>query len=228
MYKILIVEDDRGLNQGITLALERKDTVFFQAFTVGEARGILEREQVDMALLDVNLPDGSGYELLKEIRGYSKIPVLLITANDLESDEVTGFSMGADDYITKPFGLMALRARVDRMRFRTGGEPESKKDDYADGRYRFQFEKMRFYVDGQEIILSKIEQKLLRVFVRNPGQTLTRERLMDVLWGEEAAYVEENALSVAVNRLRRKMEGQGGYRPIETVYGLGYVWEKRL
>ena len=206
MYKILIVEDDRGLNQGITLALEREDTAFLQAHAAGEAREMLEREQVDMALLDVNLPDGSGYDLLKEIRSHSKIPVLLITANDLESDEITGFSMGADDYITKPFGLMALRARVDRMRLRTGGEPESR----------------------QEIILSKIEQKLLRFFVRNPGQTLTRERLMDVLWGEEAAYVEENALSVAVNRLRRKLEGRAGYRPIETVYGLGYVWEKRV
>ena len=97
-----------------------------------------------------------------------------------------------------------------------------------DSRYHFQFEEMRFYVDGQEIILSKIEQKLLRFFVRNPGQTLTRERLMDVLWGAEAAYVEENALSVAVNRLRRKLEGRAGYRPIETVYGLGYVWEKRV
>ena len=226
MYKILIVEDDRGLNQGITLALEREDTAFLQAHAAGEAREILEREQVDMALLDVNLPDGSGYALLKEIRSHSKIPVLLITANDLESDEITGFSLGADDYITKPFGLMALR--VDRMRLRTGGEPESKKDDYADSRYHFQFEEMRFYVDGQEIILSKIEQKLLRFFVRNPGQTLTRERLMDVLWGAEAAYVEENALSVAVNRLRRKLEGRAGYRPIETVYGLGYVWEKRV
>ena len=97
MYKILIVEDDRGLNQGITLALEREDTAFLQAFTAGEAREMLEREQVDMALLDVNLPDGSGYDLLKEIRSHSKIPVLLITANDLESDEITGFFLGADD-----------------------------------------------------------------------------------------------------------------------------------
>ena len=127
MYKILIVEDDRGLNQGITLALEREDTAFLQAHAAGEAREILEREQVDMALLDVNLPDGSGYDLLQEIRSHSKIPVLLITANDLESDEITGFSLGADDYITKPFGLMALRARVDRMRLRTGGERRVKK-----------------------------------------------------------------------------------------------------
>ena len=228
MYKILIVEDDRGLNQGIALALGREDTSFLQAFSAREARELWNREKADMALLDVNLPDGSGYDVLREIRGQSRIPVLLITANDLESDEITGFSLGADDYITKPFGLMALRARVDRMRLRTGGEPESKKDDYADSRYHFQFEEMRFYVDGQEIILSKIEQKLLRFFVRNPGQTLTRERLMDVLWGAEAAYVEENALSVAVNRLRRKLEGRAGYRPIETVYGLGYVWEKRV
>lgn len=129
MYKILIVEDDRGLNQGITLALEREDTAFLQAHATGEAREILEREQVDMALLDVNLPDGSGYDLLKEIRSHSKIPVLLITANDLESDEITGFSLGADDYITKPFGpgwtgcgsAQAVSRRVKKTTMRTAG-----------------------------------------------------------------------------------------------------------
>lgn len=227
MYKILIVEDDRGLNQGIALALGREDTSFLQAFSAREARELWNREKADMALLDVNLPDGSGYDVLREIRGQSRIPVLLITANDLESDEITGFSLGADDYITKPFGLMALRARVDRMRLRAGQAAEQEKDTYEDGRYRFLFGEMRFFVDGQEIVLSRIEQKLLRCFVTHPGQTMTRERLMDILWSDEAQFVEENALSVAVNRLRRKLEGREGYKPIETVYGMGYVWERR-
>ena len=134
MYKILIVEDDRGLNQGITLALEREDTAFLQAHAAGEAREILEREQVDMALLDVNLPDGSGYDLLQEIRSHSKIPVLLITANDLESDEITGFSWGRTTISPSPSGLwpcgpgwtgcgsaQAVSRRVKKTTMRTAG-----------------------------------------------------------------------------------------------------------
>src|SRR5699024_7919878 len=171
--------------------------------------------------------DGNGYELLETIRKTSQIPVLLITANDLESDEITGFSLGADDYITKPFSLMALRARVERMRMRTGEGQRETKDTYTDHRYRFLFDQMQFFVDGQEIILSRTEQKLLRTFVWNPGITLSRERLMEILWTDGAKFVEENALSVAVNRLRHKLSGKGDYRPIETVYGIGYVWEKK-
>ena len=127
MYQILIVEDDRGLNQGIALALQQEGVSFLQAYNAAEGRDFWEKGHVDMALLDVNLPDGNGYELLETIRKTSQIPVLLITANDLESDEITGFSLGADDYITKPFSLMALRARVERMRMRTGeGQRETK------------------------------------------------------------------------------------------------------
>ena len=119
MYHILIVEDDRSLNQGIALALKEEDVSFYQAYTIAEARTLLRDRSIDMVLLDINLPDGSGYDFLKEIRNVSELPVLMITANDMESDEVTGFSLGADDYITKPFSLMALRARVGRMRQRT-------------------------------------------------------------------------------------------------------------
>ena len=209
MYQILIVEDDRGLNQGIALALRQEGVSFLQAYNAAEGRDFWEKGHVDMALLDVNLPDGNGYELLEKIRKTSQIPVLLITANDLESDEITGFSLGADDYITKPFSLMALRARVERMRMRTGEGQRETKDTYTDHRYRFLFDQMQFFVDGQEIILSRTEQKLLRTFVWNPGITLSRERLMEILWTDGAKFVEENALSVAVNRLRHKLSGKG-------------------
>lgn len=176
-----------------------------------------------MVLLDINLPDGSGYDFLREIRKTSEIPVLMITANDLETDEVTGFSLGADDYITKPFSLMVLRARVERMRERT--LKKEKTDGYRDEKYDFRFEEMRFLVDGEEVILSKTEQKLLRLFVTHVNQTLARERLVDAVWTDGAEYVDENALSVAVNRLRRKLGGKNGTCPIQTVYGIGYVWK---
>lgn len=177
-----------------------------------------------MVLLDVNLPDGSGYELLKEIRRASQIPVLMLTANDLEIDEVTGFRLGADDYITKPFSLMVLRARVERMRFRIR---QTESYGYEDERFQFFYDEMRYLADGQEIVLSKTEQKLLKLFTEHIGQTLTREQLIDTLWTGDRKYVDENALSVTVNRLRRKLEGKGRECPIQTVYGLGYVWEKR-
>lgn len=226
MYHILIVEDDRSLNGGIALALKEEDVSFYQAYTIAEARTLLRDRSIDMVLLDINLPDGSGYDFLKEIRNVSELPVLMITANDMESDEVTGFSLGADDYITKPFSLMALRARVGRMRQRTASAQTKK--EYSDERYAFLFDNMKFYVEGEEIILSKTEQKLLRCFVENRGQTLTRDRLMDNIWEQGGSFVEENALSVAVNRLRHKLEGKDKTCPIRTVYGIGYVWEKGL
>ena len=224
VYKILIVEDDRGLNQGIALALKEETVEFLSALTLAQAQEIWKNNAVDMVLLDVNLPDGSGYELLKEIRRASQIPVLMLTANDLEIDEVTGFGLGADDYITKPFSLMVLRARVERMRFRIR---QTESYGYEDERFQFFYDEMRYLADGQEIVLSKTEQKLLKLFTEHIGQTLTREQLIDTLWTGDRKYVDENALSVTVNRLRRKLEGKGRECPIQTVYGLGYVWEKR-
>lgn len=223
-YKILIVEDDRGLNRGIALALKEEAIEFLSALTLAQAQEIWKNNTVDMVLLDVNLPDGSGYELLKEIRRTSQIPVLMLTANDLEIDEVTGFRLGADDYITKPFSLMVLRARVERMRFRFR---QIEAYGYEDERFQFCYDEMRYVADGQEIVLSKTEQKLLKLFTEHIGQTLTREQLIDTLWTGDCKYVDENALSVTVNRLRRKLEGKGKECPIQTVYGLGYVWEKR-
>lgn len=223
-YKILIVEDDRGLNRGIALALKEETVEFLSALTLAQAQEIWKNNAVDMVLLDVNLPDGSGYELLKEIRRASQIPVLMLTANDLEIDEVTGFRLGADDYITKPFSLMVLRARVERMRFRIR---QTEPYGYEDERFQFFYDEMRYLADGQEIVLSKTEQKLLKLFTEHIGQTLTREQLIDTLWTGDRKYVDENALSVTVNRLRRKLEGKGRECPIQTVYGLGYVWEKR-
>ena len=221
--KILIVEDDRGLNQGITLALHAPEYRFYSAYNLKEARRIWKEERVSLVILDINLPDGSGYAFLEEIRRESEVPVIMLTANDLEIDQVTGFSLGADDYITKPFSLMILRARVERMLARMA---QDKGLTYEKDGYRFVFEQMYFTVEGQEVTLSKTEQKLLRILIEHQGQTLTREQLVDRIWSDGAQYVEENALSVTVGRLRKKLEQTGKKNPIQTVYGLGYVWER--
>ena len=221
--KILIVEDDRGLNQGITLALHAPEYRFYSAYNLKEARRIWKEERVSLIILDINLPDGSGYTFLEEIRRESEVPVIMLTANDLEIDQVTGFSLGADDYITKPFSLMILRARVERRLARMA---QDKGLTYEKDGYRFVFEQMYFTVEGQEVTLSKTEQKLLRILIEHQGQTLTREQLVDRIWSDGAQYVEENALSVTVGRLRKKLEQTGKKNPIQTVYGLGYVWER--
>ncbi len=225
MTQILIVEDDKSLNQGIILALQEEGRSLHPAYTLSQARQIWKKETIDLVILDINLPDGSGYDLLREIRQGSAVPVLMLTANDLETDQVTGFSLGADDYITKPFSLMVLRARVERTLKRMQGETIS--SDYTDARYHFRFQEMVFLADGEEVTLSKTDQKLLRLFTRHPGQILSRSRLAESIWTDGADYVDENALSVAVNRLRRKLEGKEKTCPIQTVYGLGYVWGKK-
>ncbi len=225
MTQILIVEDDKSLNQGIILALREEGRSLHPAYTLSQARQIWKKETIDLVILDINLPDGSGYGLLREIRQESAVPVLMLTANDLEIDQVTGFSLGADDYITKPFSLMVLRARVERTLKRMQGETIS--SDYTDARYHFRFQEMVFLADGEEVTLSKTDQKLLRLFTRHPGQILSRSRLAEAIWTDGADYVDENALSVAVNRLRRKLQGKEKTCPIQTVYGLGYVWGKK-
>lgn len=231
-YHILIVEDDEGLNQGIALALREEGLYFHAACTLARARQIWQEDKIDLVILDVNLPDGSGYDLLREIRQSpgtrAATPVLMLTANDLETDQITGFSLGADDYITKPFSLMVLRARVERTRKRMRGQATDLDHcDYQDRRYHFRFQEMTFLVDGEETVLSRTEQKLLRLFTRNPGQILSRDRLLEAVWPDGTRYVDENALSVAINRLRRRLEGREKTCPIQTVYGLGYVWGKK-
>ena len=222
MKKILIVEDDKGLREGIELALKREDFSFVLCESIAGARDALSvREGFDLILLDLNLPDGSGYELLKEIKNKGNEPVIILTANDLEMDEVRGLELGAEDYITKPFSLMVLRARIDKA-LKNAGKEENRIYRFED--FYFSFEDMQVKKGDEEIILSKTELKLLQFLVENKNRILTRDRLIDKIWTEGAEYVDENALSVTVNRLRGKLH-ENGEGHLQTVYGKGYVWK---
>ena len=215
MKHITIIEDDIGLNNGIALALKREDITFFQLYRLGDFQ---PSEPTDLIILDINLPDGNGFDFLRKLRQNSDVPVIILTANDLETDEVTGLELGADDYITKPFSLMVLRARIDKVLKKINS---SANNVYTDDTYSFDFDKMEFFVDGSSAELSKTEQKLLRLLIQNKGQTLTRDYLVDRIWTDGADYVDENALSVTVGRLRKKLNAAN---QIKTVYGIGYVW----
>lgn len=215
--KFLIVEDDTALNNGIALSLSGDDAI--QSYSIAEAQNKLD-ERIDLIILDINLPDGNGVDFCRKIRKTSQVPIIFLTANDMEIDIVAGLESGADDYITKPFSLAVLRARINTVLRRK--QPVNNK--YEDDLFSFDFENMLFSANGRPVELSKTEQKLLKIFVFNRGITLSRDNLIDKVWGTGAEFVEENALSVTVKRLRQKLTGI----PLKTVYGIGYVWEKQI
>lgn len=219
MKEILILEDDKKLNDGIRLAL-KNEYLCRQAFSIEEGRKSLKEGMPDLILLDVNLPDGSGMEFLEEIRRQSQIPVLMLTANKMEMDIVSGLESGANDYITKPFSLMVLRARI-RVWLR---EEPKKEGVFRQGDFTFDFNRMEFSRGKEMLELSRTEQKLLRCLLESRGRTVSRELLIDRVWSGETEYVDEHALTVAVNRLRKKLEEKGSPERIRTVYGIGYMW----
>lgn len=223
MKHIFLLEDDETLGRGIAMALTGSETSVVCRPSLSQARKALAEERFDLLILDVNLPDGSGLDLLRQVRAAGDAtPVILLTANDLELDEVTGLEAGADDYITKPFSLAVLRARVNTQ-LRRGTPTVSQ--TISIGPFTFDFDRMDFRRDGVSVELSKTEQKLLRVLVENRGHAVPRATLVDRVWTDGAEFVEENALSVTVKRLRSKLEAAPS-KPeyLKTVYGIGYTW----
>ncbi|MCM1282826.1 MAG: response regulator transcription factor [Muribaculaceae bacterium] len=214
MTNIAIVEDDRGLSTGITLALKREDYCFFQYYSLAEAGDLAD---MDLVILDIHLPDGNGMELLRSLRARSPVPVLILTASDSELDEVAGLEMGADDYMTKPFSLMVLRVRVEKL---LGKRRQNAVCRF--GNLRLDFARMEFFREEEPVELSRTEQRLLYILVENAGRTLQRERLLDYVW-QDTDFIDENVLSVTVKRLRDKLETEEE-KYIHTVYGIGYVW----
>lgn len=242
MKEILIVEDDRDLGRGLGLALQNSDISCDICGSIGAAREQRAKKNYALILLDINLPDGNGMDFLREIKAESHTPVIMLTANDTEMDVVAGLEQGADDYMTKPFSLAVLRARIQtqlkrgetaegsgdgNVRLNGGrktsvGSAGAGKSEFCFGAYRFCFDTMEFFCGERAVELSKTEQKLLRILVENAGITLNRGTLIDRIWTDDAEYVDENALSVTVKRLRDKL-GAAAY--IRTVYGIGYTWK---
>ena len=216
--QILLIEDDSALGRGVAVALTEPGRIVALARDLQQARQRWEQQSFDLVVLDLNLPDGNGLDFLRWLRQRSEVPVLILTANDLESDEVAGLTLGADDYVTKPFSLAVLRARVSNL-LRRSARPQAA---FTDPPFVFDSARMQFFRDGVPVELSRTEQRLLRLLTENRGHTLTREQLLEKVW-DGGEFVDENALSVAVKRLRDKLTDA----PIKTVYGLGYTWEVR-
>lgn len=222
MATVLVVEDDVLLNRGIALALQKHEHIVLNGLTYSEGYMIFLNEHIDMILLDINLPDKSGLELCREIRKRSQIPIIFITANDTEREMIEGFKTGCDDYISKPFSLEVLNQRIQAVLRRT--KPEDKNVFHA-GEISVDYAKMLVTKGHQDIKLTATEYRLLALLTQNNGQVLTRQIILERLWDADGAFVDENALSVNMRRLRRKIEDDPANPVyIKTVFGIGYTW----
>jgi len=223
MRTILLVEDDEGLRSGIAFSFQKDGCRVLHANTMHIALALFAKGGVDLILLDLSLPDGSGIDFCKRIRETSRVPIIMLTACDLETDEVQGLLSGADDYITKPFSLSVLRARVEVMFRRAEADNDT---SIRCGRFRLDTDTCKLYQADTEIPISATEFRLLHYFMRHAGQVMTKEQIL-ALWDKQGTFVDENTLPVNINRLRAKIENDPR-KPavIKTVHGLGYVWVK--
>lgn len=223
MKQMLIIEDDENLNRGIAFAFEKDgfSVVSESTFQDGWASFLLH--DFDIVILDLGLPDGDGMKLCKSIREQSSVPVIMLTARDMETDEVNGLSAGADDYITKPFSLSVLRARIETVLRRL----DEKQPFIRSGKLRLDTTLCKLYRDDAEIPTSGTEFRLLRYFMSNAGQVLSKDQILAALWDNQGSFVDENTLQVNISRLRSKIEDEPKHPKIlKTVRGMGYVWVK--
>ena len=221
MKRILVVEDDTMLNAGLCCNLELDGYQAVPAHDAATALGKIQNEPFDLIILDVNLPDGDGFELCKKIKAVRDIPVVFLTARDLEADVMAGFDLGADDYVTKPFNINIFRKKVAVVLKRSKGSEHQ--EIYECGDLLIDFDKLTASVGGDPVVLTPNEYKILKIFTGNPGVLLTRQILIEKLYDADADFVDEHALTVNINRLRSKIE-TGDRKYVRTVYGMGYVW----
>lgn len=226
MKRILYVEDDLSLIDGLQYTLEKNDFVVDNARTIKEAYIFFHANTYDLILLDITLPDGTGYDVCREVRRTSTIPIIFLTASDEEVSIVKGLDMGGDDYITKPFKLGEVLSRINALLRRS--RQFSREDTILESNGITVDLSERTVRKGEtELELTLAEYKLLCLFLRNPNRVLSRELILDRLWDGNGNYVDDNTLSVYIRRLRRKIEDNPDL-PVKllTERGVGYKWMK--
>lgn len=221
MKSLLLIEDDLALNSALKFDLEKQNFNVLTIFLGNESIEIIKNETIDMIILDVNLPDISGFELIKRLKNINKnIPVLFLSACDLDKDILKGFDLGAEDYVTKPFNIEILHKKIDVILRRNQiDENIFQYDDYI----YFDIQNLELKINNKDISLTPTEYKLLIYFIKNKNQILTKENIMSYLWDINNNYVDEHTLLVNVSRLRHKIEDEK-HRYIKTIYGIGYRW----
>jgi two-component system OmpR family response regulator len=223
LKKILVVEDDALLNKTLCYNLMLAGYTVEAAFSATSARELFGNQRYDLTILDINLPDGSGFELCREIKARhdENTAVIFLTANDMESDMIKGFEIGADDYVTKPFPISVFQRKVAALLSRITRQTGS--DCYNDGNLFLDFSAMTATLKGNPVMFTPMEYRMLRVLVKNPQIVLTRQTLLEKLWDINENFVDEHVLTSNISRIRSKIEVRG-LQYIKTVYGMGYMW----
>lgn len=224
MSLILIVEDDKILNRGVSFALKKEgyDVISAYSKVEGKAQILNSENEIDFLLLDINLPDGSGLDLCKEVREKVNFPIVFFTANDTEEDMVKGFESGGDDYISKPFSVEVLKHKINAMIKMKKGVSHN---IFEYKNLKIDFEKMLVTINEKEIKLTVTEYRILELLAKNKGKVITKEIILDKIWDRRGRYVDENTLNVKISNLRRKIESDPKhFKYIITVFGIGYVF----
>ena len=219
MKNILLIEDDRPLNKAISVYFKKEKFYVLSSFSGQEALDILSQNNLDLIILDINLPDLSGFDLIEQIKIInSNIPILILSACDLDSAILHGFNLGAEDYVTKPFNIEILHKKINVILKRN-----TKNTFYKDDHLFFDKNTSKLVIDNKEIKLTPLEFKLLSLFLENQNQIILKETIIEKIWDSNENYVDEHTLLVNISRLRNKIEDDK-HHYIKTVYGLGYRW----
>lgn len=219
MAEIFLLEDDRILNKGISIALQKDGHAVTPAYGFSEAEGLLNAREYDLFILDINLPDGSGLEFCRMVRFSRETPVLFLTANDAEEDMIAGFDVGCDDYVSKPFSVAVLRRKIYAM-LKRSGRRESNVFSYR--QLRIDRDKCLVTMAGEDIHLTTTEYRLLEYLACNKGRIVTKEMLLEHIWDIDGSFVDDNTVRVNITRLRKKL-GDEDQEYIATVFGMGYT-----
>lgn len=222
--KILLVEDDKTIALGLEFSLKQENFATVVCHSVAEAKEIIKNEikEIDLCIFDLNLPDGSGYDLCELVKKEHDLPVIFLTAYDDEVNVVMGLDMGADDYITKPFRIRELISRIKSV-YRRYSRQTDTKHIITIKNIQINIQDAKVYKNGEEVVLTALEYRLLLILAKHVGQVLTRAQLLDRLWDIGGEFVNDNTLTVYIKRLREKLE-DNPQNPtlIQTIRGLGY------
>lgn len=221
MHTILVLEDDIELNNTICCSLEKNGYRVMGARTCEEAKNYANSYTFHMAILDINLPDGNGFQFCKWLKARSNTLILFLSAKDLETDILNGYELGADDYVTKPFSMRILLKKVYVILSRKSQEANI----YDDGFLKVNFELGTVRQKENECLLSPTEYRILKKLIENKGKLLTYSILLDSLWDEGVQITDKHTLAVNINRLRKKIETEE-HSYISNVYGMGYIWKQ--
>lgn len=220
--RLLIIEDDTDLREGLSFSFSSDGYEVTEVATKAEGLREIKKNIYRMVLLDCNLPDGTGFELCREVRSFSNLPIVMLTARDTELDEIQALELGVNDYMSKPFSLGVLKARVKRIL-----QEKTETARIVTGSLTIDQNTCKVWKHGEEIQLSKLEYRLLRYLIENKNHILSKEQILEKIWDCDGKYVDNNTVSVNISRLRTKIE-EDASKPtrIKTVHGIGYIWKE--